>query len=130
MDLHDASQKSSSNLPKVSVLGAGSLGKEHARIYSELAAAGKNALMGVFDIVGEAAQRLAQKYRVRAFESLSQALESSDTLSVVTPTSTHFDLMKTALKSRKHVMVEKPMTDNAAQASELVELAQRHKCIL
>ena len=51
----------------VSVLGTGSLGKEHARIYSELAAAGEVEFAGVYDTVAETAQRFAQKYGVRAF---------------------------------------------------------------
>jgi predicted dehydrogenase len=51
-------------------------------------------------------------------------------LSVVTPTTTHFDLAKTILHQRKHILLEKPMTDNAAEASELVELAQQNNCVL
>ena len=117
-------------LTRVSVLGAGSLGKEHARIYSELAASGKIAFVGIVDTAAEAAQRLAQKYKVPVLGSLGDALEGSDALSVVTPTSTHFELVKTALERGKHVMVEKPMTDKASQANELVELAQRRNCIL
>src|SRR5438105_1063903 len=115
---------------RVSVIGAGSLGTEHARIYSELAVAGKVVFAGIYDVIAEAARKLALKYGVRALDSLPEALGSSDALSVVTPTSTHFELVKAALQHGKHVMVEKPMTDNAAQAGELVELAQRHHCIL
>src|SRR5205807_10214830 len=49
---------------------------------------------------------------------------------IVTPTSTHFELAKPLLRQRKHVLVEKPMTDNAAQAAELVELARVNSCVL
>jgi predicted dehydrogenase len=59
------------DIVKVSVLGTGSLGKEHVRIYSELAAAGKVEFAGVYDTVAETAQRLAQKYGVRAFGSVA-----------------------------------------------------------
>jgi len=58
---------------KVSVLGAGSLGKEHVRIYAELAAAGDVEFVGVYDTVAETAQRFAQKHRVRAFGSVAEA---------------------------------------------------------
>jgi len=51
-------------------------------------------------------------------------------VSIVTPTTTHFELAKTLLQQGKHVLVEKPMTDNAAQAAELVQLAQQKNCIL
>jgi len=115
---------------KVAVLGTGSLGKEHARIYAELAAAGGIEFAGVYDIAGETARRFAEKYRVPAFASVSEAAAASDAISIVTPTTTHFDLARTLLQEGKHVLVEKPMTDNAAQAAELIQLAQRHRCVL
>jgi predicted dehydrogenase len=115
---------------RVSVLGAGSLGKEHVRIYAELAAAGQVEFSGVYDTVAEAAQRLAQKHGVRAFGSVAEAAAASDAVSIVTPTTTHFDLAKTLLQQGRHVLVEKPMTDNADEAAELVQLAQQRKCVL
>ncbi len=115
---------------RVSVLGAGSLGKEHVRIYAELAAAGLVEFAGVYDTVTEAAQRFAQKYQVRAFTSIAEAASASDAVSIVTPTTTHFALARVLLQQGRHVLVEKPMTDNAAQATELVQLARQKNCIL
>jgi predicted dehydrogenase len=48
-----------------------------------------------------------------------------DAIAVVTPVWTHFELAKTALENGKHVFVEKPFTCTAAQAEELIELADR-----
>ena len=115
---------------KVSVLGTGSLGKEHARIYAELAAAGQIEFAGVYDTVAETTQRFAQKHGVRAFASLAEAAAASDAVSIVTPTSTHFELAKMFLQQGRHVLVEKPMTDNAAQATELIEIARQKDCVL
>ncbi len=115
---------------RVSVLGTGSLGKEHVRVYSELAAAGQVEFAGVYDTVVETAQRIARKHGVRAFASLAEATTASDALSIVTPTITHFDLARTLLQQGKHVLVEKPMTNNAAQAADLVQLAQQKSCVL
>jgi predicted dehydrogenase len=115
---------------RVSVLGAGSLGQQHARIYAELAAAGKVEFAGVYDISADVARKMAQKYRVRAFDSAAEAARVSDAISVVTPTSTHFELTKSLLEEGRHVLVEKPMTDDAAQATALVELAQQKGCVL
>ena len=114
----------------MSVLGAGSLGKEHARIYAELAAAGAVDFIGVYDVAAETARKLAEKYRVRAFGSAEEAAAGSDAVSIVTPTTTHFELARTLLQQGKHVLVEKPMTDNAAQAGELVQLAREKNCVL
>lgn len=115
---------------KVAVLGTGSLGKEHARIYAELAAAGVVEFTGVFDVVAETSRKFAEKFGVRAFTSAAQAAAASDALSIVTPTTTHYELAKTLLAQGRHVLLEKPMTDNAAQAAELVQLAREHRCIL
>src|SRR5260370_11084439 len=115
---------------KVAVLGTGSLGKEHVRIYSELAAAGRADFVGVYDVQAETARGFAQKYRVRAFASIAEAVEASDAVSIVTPTTTHFELAEKFLSARKHVLVEKPMTDHAAQAAQLVLLAGQNNCVL
>jgi predicted dehydrogenase len=115
---------------RVAVLGVGSLGKEHARIYAELAAKGAIEFAGVFDVVSDTARRCAEKHRVPAFASVDEAAAASDALSIVTPTTTHFDLARTLLLQGKHVLVEKPMTEQAVQAAELVQLAQQQDCVL
>lgn len=119
-----------SNTVRVAVIGTGSLGKEHARIYSELAKAGRAEFSGVFDSNPEAARLHAGKHGVRAFTSVAEAAAASDALSIVTPTVTHHAIAKDLLKSGKHVLVEKPMTDNADQAQELVTLAQESGLVL
>lgn len=128
-EIADTSHQSTSKL-RVAALGTGALGKEHARIYAELAQAGVVEFTGVFDVSAEAAKRVAEKLRARVFTSVAEAAASADALSIVTPTVTHFDLAKQLLQQGKHVLVEKPMTDNTAQAGELVQLAQQHHCVL
>jgi predicted dehydrogenase len=115
---------------RVAVLGVGSLGKEHARIYSELAHAGQVEFTGVYDVSTEQAQKFAQKYQVRAFASIAEAAAASDAFNIVTPTTTHYEIAKGLLAQDKHVLVEKPMTDSSAQAAELVELALQKNSVL
>jgi predicted dehydrogenase len=115
---------------RVAVAGTGSLGKEHVRIYAELARTGQVELAGVFDTAADTAQKVAVRHGARVFASLAEAAAASDALSIVTPTTTHYELAKTLLQQGKHLLVEKPMTDNAEQAGELVELARRHHCVL
>jgi predicted dehydrogenase len=115
---------------KVAVLGVGSLGKEHARIYAEMAAAGQIELAGLHDISAQQAARIAEKHRVPVFSSIDEAIAGADAFSVVTPTHTHYDLARRVLAAGKHALVEKPMTDNAAQAAELVQLAQEKRAVL
>jgi predicted dehydrogenase len=115
---------------KVAVLGTGSLGQHHARIYSQLQAAGEVELTGIFDTNSEAARKVAEKHKLKVFHSLAEAAAASDALNIATPTTTHFDLARTLLLQGKHVLVEKPMTDNSEQAAELCELAQKQHCLL
>lgn len=115
---------------KVAVIGTGSLGKEHVRIYAELAAAGRVNLAGLYDVSADAARKVAAKYNARVFDSVAAAVAHVEAVNIVTPTATHFELARTLLQQGKHVLVEKPMTDNAAQAAELVALAQRQNCVL
>jgi predicted dehydrogenase len=115
---------------RVAVLGTGSLGQNHVRIYSELAASGQVELAGIFDTNADTARKIAAKHNTRIFNSVAEAAAASDALNIVTPTITHFDLAKSLLQQGKHVLVEKPMTDNTAQAAELVQLAQQKNCVL
>ena len=50
-----------------------------------------------------------------------------DVIAIVTPVFTHFDLAAKALQQGKHILVEKPFTYTAAQAEELIELAEKNK---
>ena len=115
---------------RVAVLGVGSLGKEHARIYAELAAAGQVELTGVFDTSADTARKIAAKHGTRVFSSIAELAATSDAVNIVTPTTTHFELAKLLLQQGKHVLVEKPMTDSSEQAAELCELAQQKNCVL
>ena len=115
---------------KVAVLGVGSLGKEHARIYAELAAAGQIEFAGVFDLLTAQGARVAEKCRVPLFASFEAAMAGADAFSVVTPTQTHFELAQRLLESGKHVLLEKPMTDKAAQAEQLVQTARKNNAVL
>ncbi|MCX8090290.1 MAG: Gfo/Idh/MocA family oxidoreductase [Verrucomicrobiae bacterium] len=115
---------------RVAVLGTGALGKEHVRIYAQLAAAGQVELAGIYDINPQTAQTVATRFRTRAFASFDEAAAAADAFSIVTPTHTHHALARPLLQQGKHLLIEKPMTDNAAHAAELVELARAHRCIL
>ncbi len=69
---------------------------------------------------------------VKTCRDASEILNSPDidAVAVITPVWTHYDLAKRALENGKHVFVEKPLTSNAQQAQELIELAARKKLTL
>ena len=106
---------------KVGVVGVGYLGKEHARIYSQLSGC---QLVGVIDSDPKVAEAIARKTKCRAFASAAEMLPHVDAVSVVVPTSYHCDVAKLFLQAGKDVFIEKPITETTAQAEELVRLAQ------
>lgn len=115
---------------KVAVLGVGSLGKEHARIYAELAAAGEIHFAGMYDVSPAQAAKVAEKVGAPVFKSIEEAVAAADAFSIVTPTPTHHELARGILSAGKHALVEKPMSDNAAHAAEMVQLAANNGVIL
>src|ERR1700744_3080890 len=82
---------------KVAVLGTGSLGQHHARIYAELHAAKQVELTGIYDAHGETAKKIVKKHGLKVFNSIAEAADAGDALNIVTPTTTHFDIAKQLL---------------------------------
>ncbi|MDI9397114.1 MAG: Gfo/Idh/MocA family oxidoreductase [Candidatus Pacebacteria bacterium] len=108
---------------KVGVAGVGHMGKEHARIYSELQEA---ELVGVHDSNPDTARKIAAKCKTRAFGSLEEMVDAVDAASIVTPTTTHLAIAEPFLKRGKHVLVEKPIAMDTEEARKLVDLAEKH----
>lgn len=118
------------NKVRIAVLGVGSLGKEHARLYADLASKGQIEFAGIYDTNADTARRIGAEHNLHVFNSIAEATAHADALNIVTPTTTHFEIARELLAQGKHILVEKPMTDDSAQAAELVELALKNKCVL
>jgi len=115
---------------KVGVIGTGALGRHHARIYADMAADGAVEFTGVFDCDAQVAQSIAREHGVAVFDSMDEACQQAEALSIVTPTVTHYDLARQCLERGRHVLVEKPMTDDSEQAAALVQLARERDGVL
>lgn len=92
--------------------------------------AGQVSFAGVYDSNPDTSAKVAAKHHAAVFKSISEALEHCDAVNIATPTTTHFEIAKELLARKKHIFVEKPMTDDTAQAAELIRLAQENKCVL
>lgn len=113
--------------PRVGVVGVGHIGKNHARLYAELATAQFTA---IHDTDRAVAQERSAEFGVVAAASLEGFAELVDAASIATPTSTHFEIGRELLARGKHLLVEKPIADNTAHASELAELAASRGLVL
>ena len=109
------------NKLKVGVIGVGSMGKNHVRSYAAL----KNIcnLIGIYDVDQQLAQEIADSYGVKSFSSLDKLMEEVDAVNIATPTTTHFNIAKKALKNNLHILLEKPITDTIDQAEKLLQEA-------
>ena len=112
---------------KVVVIGAGHLGKEHARIYSEMP---EVSLVGVVDTNKDAGEAVAQRCKTRYYSSFEEILNKVDVASVVVPTKSHYKITKELLNNGIHVLVEKPMTGTVSEAEDLIKLSRQSSVIL
>ena len=106
---------------KIGVLGAGHLGKIHIRLLKEIE---KYQLIGFYDANAEAAAAVEKEFGVKAFASIEELLEQVDAVDIVTPTITHYDCASKAIKSSKHIFVEKPVTNTIEEAKSLMGLSK------
>jgi len=109
---------------KVCVVGAGRWGKNHIRTLSELEALG-----GVVESNSEVLNSLKSTYpEIQYFSDLESALTHGfDGFTVATPAETHFDIARKIIENGHHILVEKPITMNSADALCLHELSIKHK---
>lgn len=105
---------------KAGVLGAGHLGKIHIKL---LAQSEKYELVGFYDPNEDNQKAVAEEYGIKAFASIEDLIASVDMVDIVTPTLSHYDCAEKALKSRKHVFIEKPVTNTLEEAHSLIQLA-------
>ena len=112
---------------RVGVVGVGHIGKNHARLYAETETADFTA---IYDTDAATAAQIAEQYKVRAAASLEEFSELIDAASVATPTNTHFAIARPLLEKGKHLLIEKPIADDTAQASQLAEFAAQRQLVL
>lgn len=113
--------------PRIAVIGAGHLGRIHARHLAEMPDV---QLVGVVDPLPEARNALAADLQVPALPCHTQLLKQVDAAVVAAPSTQHAEIGKSLLRSGIHVFMEKPLATSARDAARLVSLARNHNAIL
>lgn len=108
---------------KAGIVGIGNLGKVHLRIYEEFKEIDKIYLVDTDE------NKLASYPHFR-FTDYRQLKGLVDLVSIVTPTSTHFEIAQFFLKNRIPSLVEKPLTQNLNEAGKLINLSKKNKTLL
>jgi len=107
---------------RTGVLGVGTMGANHARVYAELP---ESDLVGVFDADRARAEACAGRFGCRAFPTLNGFLHAGiEAVSVAAPTSLHHELVLQALEAGMHVLVEKPIAATRPEAEAMIRAAE------
>ncbi len=112
---------------KIAVVGVGSLGSIHARIFAQL----KDAeLVGVIDTNLKRAKKVARACHCQYFRDYHQLFGLAEAASIVVPTRLHYQIARDLLQHNIHLLVEKPFTNTVDEADKLLTLAKTKGVVL
>lgn len=116
-------------MTRVAVVGVGMMGRNHARVYSEIPDV---ELAAVVDANPEMAEKASRMFHVPAYADVQAMLDNvhPDAVSVVVPTYLHYTVAKQVLENGSHVLVEKPIAASLDDAEALIAIADEQDRIL
>ena len=108
------------------VIGIGSMGKNHARIYAELDNVNLAALADTNETL---VNELAEKYNAKAYTDYKDMLknEKLDIISVAVPTKKHKEVALEVINKKINVLIEKPIAADIEEAKEIIDAAKKNK---
>ncbi len=105
---------------RIAVIGAGHLGRIHAKLLGQVDGA---ELVAIADPFEDARQNAAELFSVPTHADYRDCIDDIDAAVVAAATDAHAEISKTLLKAGKHLLVEKPLTASADDARRLAMLA-------
>ena len=108
---------------KAGVLGAGHLGKIHLRLLKQ---SEKFELVGFFDADKDNGKKVEAEFGYKFFDTIEALIDAVDVVDIVTPTLSHYDCAKQAIKKGKHIFIEKPITNTVEEAEIIRTLVAEH----
>lgn len=106
---------------KIGLLGTGHLGKIHLKLLQEIP---DLELVGFYDPDDKNAEYAQRTFSARRFSTIDELLDNCDAIDIVTPTVSHFECARKALKRSKHIFIEKPLANTMREAKEIMNLVQ------
>ena len=115
---------------RVAVVGAGAFGRNHARVYHDLAQQDPNLeFVGVVDANVGRAKEVARQFGAQAFETVSDLKGKADAATVAVPTVAHLEVAQQLMRDGIDVLIEKPVASSLREADDLIKLARQHQRI-
>lgn len=108
---------------KAGIIGLGKLGSIHLRIYQEASQISQIHLV-------DTDKKTLESYALPKYHDYRQLKEKVDLVSIATPTSTHFEIARFFLENKIPVLIEKPVTDKAKSAKQLIQIAKKNKTLI
>ncbi|HEY2496049.1 MAG TPA: Gfo/Idh/MocA family oxidoreductase [Candidatus Angelobacter sp.] len=116
---------------RVAVVGVGSFGRNHARVYHELQKQGAGIeLVAVVDSDTAQAQAVASQFGCLAFASVEELFGRVEAASVAVPTIHHRGVAAALMAAGIDVLIEKPLSSTLEEADELISLAKANQRIV
>lgn len=110
----------------ISIIGVGRMGQFHLNVINQINSIN---LSGIYDADEKHLNEISNKYNLNSFKSLDEAIDRCEAVIIASPTKFHFDIAKKSVQKGKHVLVEKPMTENFIQAEELEAIVKEKNII-
>ncbi|MCD4671118.1 MAG: Gfo/Idh/MocA family oxidoreductase [Anaerolineaceae bacterium] len=114
---------------RVAVIGVGSMGKNHARVYADLPDV---ELAAVSDVSPELAQSIGEKYGVPGYADYRRMLsvEKPDAVSIVVPTAMHEEVALAVMEAGVHLLIEKPIAATVDEGRRIIQRAKELERVL
>jgi predicted dehydrogenase len=115
---------------RTAVIGAGSLGRQHARIHATLAAEGLSEFVSVCDLNEDTARSVSSERKTKWTTDWRELIGQIDAASIAVPTEVHCEIACGLLESGIHVLVEKPISRTLEEADQMIRAAEKGNAVL
>jgi len=115
---------------RTAVIGVGHLGRQHARIHSDLAAEGLTDFVSVCDLDEKTARGIATERKIQWTTEWQKLVGRVDAVSLAVPTEAHSEIACSLLEGGIHVLVEKPIARTLSEADQMIAAAAKGGALL
>jgi len=107
----------------IGVIGTGTMGSNHVRVYSELKDVDR---VHVYDVNRAEADAVGAQFGCDVCGSVDELLDEVDAVSICAPTKHHYELAKRAIEHGVHCLVEKPVASSSEEGKKLLNLTREN----